>query len=265
MRFLCLHGMGTSAAIFKSQTTAFRSKLDSSTTFDFVDGPCPSNPAPGIDLFYDPPYYKFWEGPSLEAIRGSHKWLLDLIENDGPYDGVLLFSQGCSLIASFLLYHRAEKGHLPPPFKVAVFICGGLPLGVVEDIGVHVSPEARDWDDRSKKGLAQQASSAAILERGVQRWTNTNNIDPSAPIDPSNVFGLDLSHIPSKLLINIPTVHIYGSKDPRYPASIQLSLFCEPAKRKTFDHKGGHDIPRTTGVSDSIAELVEWSAFMASR
>jgi hypothetical protein len=58
--------------------------------------------------------------------------------------------------------------------------------------------------------------------------------------------------------MDIPTVHIYGIKDPRYPASIQLAHFSNENNRKVFDHKGGHEIPRTTIVSQTIAGMVEW-------
>ena len=50
MRFLCLHGQGTSAAVFRSQTAPFRSRLPSDYTFDFVNAPFPCKPYPGIDL-----------------------------------------------------------------------------------------------------------------------------------------------------------------------------------------------------------------------
>lgn len=197
-------------------------------------------------------------------IRAAHEWLRELLNRDGPYDGVMLFSQGCSLISSFLMYHQAEKPHLPLPFKVAIFICGGVPLSVIEDLGVHVSTEARDLDARTGKQLQQRASAVGTATPGTDYWLEIDErlFDPSAPIEPSNVFGLDFTKI-KKPLISIPTVHIYGGKDPRFPASVQLSHFCESSMKRTFDHGGGHDVPRTMKVSKTIAELVRWSAFMA--
>ncbi|MCJ1464789.1 hypothetical protein MMC07_003402 [Pseudocyphellaria aurata] len=266
MRFLCLHGKGTSAAIFKSQTASFRAKLDSSYSFDFVDAPFPSAPAAGIELFYSGPYRAFWNGTAIKDVRAAHQLLRTLLERDGPYDGVLMFSQGCAVVASFLLYHQAETPHLPLPFKVAIFICGGVPLQIIEELGGEISQQARDVDDRSRNELQQKAASIATVQPGVDRWARPGNLafDPTASINPANVFGLDFSRIPADLRIKIPTVHVYGIKDPRYPASVQLSQFCQPTLRKTYDHGGGHDIPRGKVVSESIAELVEWSATMAN-
>ncbi|KAL9012091.1 MAG: hypothetical protein Q9173_003120 [Seirophora scorigena] len=266
MRFLCLHGKGTSAAIFKSQTISFRDRLSGDFSFDFVDGFLPSDPAAGVNLFYPPPYYSFWNDLAIESVRKSHKWLRDLITRNGPYDGVLCFSQGCSLIASFCLYHQAETPRQPLPFKVAIFICGGVPLQVLEDLGLDVSKEAWEVNDKGAKALAEQASAEAILTAGLDRWTSTEGLNASrdAALDPANVFGLDFTKMPKHLRIEVPSVHIYGNKDPRCTASLQLAQFSNPESRKTYDHGGGHDVPRSTIVSESIAQLVEWSALAAS-
>lgn len=83
--------------------------------------------------------------------------------------------------------------------------------------------------------------------------------DPTEAPPSSDVYGLDFSSFPANLKIKIPTVHIYGAKDPKYVASVQLVHSCEK-NRRTFDHGGGHDVPKGTGVSERIAELVEWAA-----
>ncbi|KAL8855478.1 MAG: hypothetical protein Q9178_007889 [Gyalolechia marmorata] len=265
MRFLCLHGKGTSASIFSSQTASFRAKLDQSFTFDFVDGFLPSPPAAGVDLFYPPPYYSFWNTFAIPDVRKAHTWLRDLLARDGPYDGVMCFSQGCSLIASFCLYHQSETPDEPLPFKTAIFICGGAPMQALEDLGIEVSQEARDVDTRSSRALAEQASTDAILKSGMDRWKNAHSAlsSPDVSFDPSDVFGLDFTKMPAHLRIKIPTVHIYGNKDPRCPASLQLSHFSDQRLTKIYDHGGGHDVPRTSDVSEKIARLVEWSAVAA--
>jgi Serine hydrolase (FSH1) len=78
------------------------------------------------------------------------------------------------------------------------------------------------------------------------------------PMERTNVFGMNFARFPDTLKITIPTAHIYGSKDPRYPSSMQLIHFSDEEKRRIYDHAGGHDIPRTTVVSDAIAGVVKW-------
>ncbi|KAJ5345344.1 hypothetical protein N7452_003348 [Penicillium brevicompactum] len=272
MRFLCLHGRGTSAHIFKSQTASFRLKLQSlsaDTTFEFVDGPFESDPAPDVAPFYSPPYYTFWQGKSVPAIREAHEELQAKLDRDGPYNGVLCFSQGCSLIASYLLYHERMHPDIPPPFRLAVFICGGVPLPVLEDLGLPISSQASQWDEETSRLLLSKNTDTSWLIRnnaagqgvGIDRWAPAPGTLPVIHaaqrqhyINKSDVFGLDLTCKPDDMRIRIPTVHICGSKDPRFPAAVQLHALCEEAP--LWDHGGGHDIPRGRETSQRIAELL---------
>lgn len=263
MRFLCLHGHGTSASIFKSQTVAFRNKLDSSYQFDFVDAPFRCSPAPGVDVIFNSGNYTWWPQATPQAIRASHLWLDDYIAEHGPYDGVLGFSQGCSLVGSYLLYHAKENAGAPLPFKVAIFICGGMPFSALEDLGLPVSKRAHDISERTSQMLKNKAAELKMwaanvdkIQPGVGLWDNTNGLlhDPNKKPNPTDVFGLDYTAFPQNIRINIPTVHISGAKDPRWPASMQLAFFCN--SRLMYDHGGGHDVPRSTEVSLRIAQLV---------
>lgn len=266
MRVLCLHGKGTSGAIFKSQTSeytvhpcrhnltataSFRAHLDSlNIEFDFVDGPIPTSPAPGVDLFYSPPYYAFWEDESLESVQAGRQWLKNYLASSGPYDAVMMFSQGCTLGSSTLLLHATEETHSPLPFKAAIFICGGPSLAVAESIGYQIRPETRERDRLSREALAKQSDVSAILSQGAARWTGGR-----PTISDEQLRG----EMQGPLRIDIPTVHIYGEKDPRYLAGVQLSALCEPDKMKTFVHEGGHEIPRKDAISRQIASLVQWA------
>jgi pimeloyl-ACP methyl ester carboxylesterase len=231
-----------------------------------VDGLFPSEPAADVAHVYPPPYYSFWKGNSVASIRESHRWLHQKLNEDGPYDGVMLFSQGCGLISSYLLYHQAMNGMgttSPPSFKVAIFICGGVALSVLQDLGVEVGREAHDWDRRTSLQLQKKNTASEVLGWGPDRWTHRAEdciFDPDQPVDLRNVFGLNVLDIPAHLRIRIPTVHIYGSRDPRYPASLQLAHLCDGAIRRSFDHGGGHDVPRSKDASEAIARLLIWSA-----
>jgi hypothetical protein len=169
-----------------------------------------------------------------------------------------MFSQGCVLGSSALLFHQEETPHLPPPFKAAIFICGGPSMTVLEEMGFHVSAEARKRDAASRMALTLQAGSSALLTRGADRWTGLKSLDGDLSEDQLR------GEITSPYRIKVPTVHIYGSKDPRYAAGVHLSGICDPETRRSFDHGGGHEIPRTAAVSDQIAGLFRWAAAQAA-
>jgi hypothetical protein len=167
------------------------------------------------------------------------------------------------VIATFLLYHAVENPEAPLPFKSAIFICGGLPLPVVEDLGLPVPAVAWEINDRTGRELRQKvaafANMAAQLDQvqlGVGLWDDTENLSyyPRQLPNPSDVFGLDFTTFSKDIRVKIPTAHIFGAKDPRWPASIQLAHFCDNGI--SYDHGGGHEIPRTDDVSSRIAEVV---------
>lgn len=248
--------------------------------FVFVDGPCPCPAAPGTDILFESRrHYSYWTDPAAppETIKSSTHWLDAQIQERGPFDILMGFSQGCSLISSYIIYHSLAAGSSssnssakPLPFKAAIFVCGGVPLQVLEDVGFAVSQRAKAINHETGKLLRQRTSTLAELaanpalikeERGVPLWDrrdfSTGMCHDARKIpDVTDVFGLDLSdaNVPEGVRIQIPTVHVYGAKDPRWPASLQLAFLCR--NRKTYDHGGGHDIPRTTEVSEKMAGLV---------
>jgi hypothetical protein len=243
-------------------TVAFRAKLGPSYSFDFVDAPYPCAPAPGVKVVWNSGHYAWWPKQAVPLIRGSHKWLVDYIDDHGPYDALCCFSQGCSLAISYLLYHGRETPDEELPFKSVIFICGGLPLPVLDDLGLPVSERAREVNDqtvgllKAKAGrLARLAADPGLLRRGEGLWDDTEGLihDPAVMPMESDVFGLDFTSFPDDVRVAIPTAHVYGAKDPRWPSSLQLAYFCRD--RLMYDHGGGHDIPRSTEVSNRIAQL----------
>ncbi|KAF3403575.1 hypothetical protein F1880_009572 [Penicillium rolfsii] len=249
-------------------TASFRLKLESlapNTTFEFIDAPFESDPAPDVVPFYSAPYYTFWQGSSVPAIKAALDRLQAKLDRDGPYNGVLCFSQGCSLVASYLLYHERIRPDVPPPFRLAVFICGGVPLPVLEDLGFPISQEAQEWDDETRRLLLSKTTDHSWLNRknrpglgaATDRWAPVPGTCPiiRGSEHPTSVFGLDFTLKPADIKIRIPTVHICGSRDPRFPSAVQLHALCEE-EAPLWDHGGGHDIPRGKEISQRIAELL---------
>ncbi|KAL3458335.1 serine hydrolase FSH [Aspergillus heterothallicus] len=270
-RILCLHGHGTSGSIFKTQTASFRSKLPASYTFDFPSAPHPSKPSPGIEsIFPDSPTYTWWLSPTPSALREAHAWVRRYARAHGPFDAVMCFSQGCSLISTMALYDALDRYNGVAgeelPFAAAIFICGGVPLWALEDLGLAVPERAHALSATTGSLLTATAGKLTALagdvsqiQRGVGLWDGNgtrlvHDPDPAARPGREDVFGLDYSGFPGWARIRVPTGHVYGAKDPRWPAGIQLAEFCE--ERVEMDHGGGHDIPRSTRVAEGIAGLV---------
>ena len=65
-------------------------------------------------------------------MRESHRFLHDIIDDEGPFEGVLGFSQGATVAASILFEHvmQPDPEQPEPPFKFAVFISGTPPWDI---------------------------------------------------------------------------------------------------------------------------------------
>ncbi|KAI1440832.1 serine hydrolase FSH [Annulohypoxylon stygium] len=254
MKVLCLHDKGQNENIFRSDKDSLLKKLQKSNTdiwFDFITAPLQDS----ISEENDSPLhlikshnFKFYDKDEAADIRKASEWLSSKLDSTGPYDGVVAFSQGAVLVSSFLLYRQWYDHELPPAFKFAIFISGGISLKVLKDIGVLVSKEA---ETAISQATLQHDQGLGPLPAHVMNARR-------AVFNSDDCFGLNLNRLPLELKIRIPTVHIWGENDPLFPSSIHLAGLCDPYIRKIYTHSGGREIPQGENELAEIVPLVEW-------
>ncbi len=141
--------------------------MDHHHTFDFVEGTLTVPIAPGMfpllgaahclaiclvcnfysrsnlpsdhqRLLTDPPeikeYYPdtdtcfgYFDPQSTISMRAALAQLAAYITLEGPYDGVLAYSHGAALAATYIIHQAQLHPTSPPPFKCAIFLSGGIP------------------------------------------------------------------------------------------------------------------------------------------
>ncbi|MCJ1355502.1 MAG: hypothetical protein MMC33_005494 [Icmadophila ericetorum] len=105
---------------------------DQSASLHFVEGELDSGPGPGIKGIYEGPYYSYYRWPRTfsseddRSVADAYEWLYRVIEEDGPFDGVLGFSHGATFAFGFLVQHARKNPYASPLFRSAIFI-GSLP------------------------------------------------------------------------------------------------------------------------------------------
>ncbi|KAF9885359.1 hypothetical protein FE257_012976 [Aspergillus nanangensis] len=247
MRILCLHGKGCSGAVFRSQTEMVRKYLeDMDIDYDFPNAPFSSAPATGVDVVYDPPYYAFWQNDNLQSIQDACTWLRSYIAQNGPYDAIFAFSQGGILLSSALLLDQAMAPDQASLIKAAVFFSGGPPLTVMDSLGFEIPEDTWSRDRVSRLSLDVNVGARKTQDKWVGPSLEKGEITEEELRD----------EIAGPYSISIPTLHFYGTKDPRFESSVELSGLCDAAKMKLCNHQGTHDIPRKNSVSENMASAL---------
>ncbi|KAI4862563.1 serine hydrolase FSH [Hypoxylon rubiginosum] len=124
MRWLCLHGRGTSAQIFEMQTARIREALGRDHEFVFVNGTVPTDPDVGADAITDE--FFGYVAHNVEQDQELCDSMIELVESQGPFDGLMGFSEG-GTVAAMMLVEDARHGSFGG-LKCAVFFCAAPPF-----------------------------------------------------------------------------------------------------------------------------------------
>ncbi|KAL2924866.1 Rhodanese-like domain-containing protein 6 [Bienertia sinuspersici] len=166
LRILCLHGFRQNASSFKGRTAALAKKLKSMAELVFVNAPhelqfvyqprkpekdSNSSPPPPTkncnkkyawlvapdyhrkevfdwertDLAFDPLQYQ----KQTEGFSESLSYLKSVVSKEGPFNGILGFSQGAAMAA--LVCAQRERLDLELGFRF-VILCSGFPINLAE-------------------------------------------------------------------------------------------------------------------------------------
>ena len=94
-------------------------------------------------LFPNDQYFAYYDPTSVTSILQAVEDLSAYVATEGPFDGVMGFSQGAALAAMLL-----ARDSSPVPFSFAIFLCAGLPLceaslrkGVIRHLDPRVDGE----------------------------------------------------------------------------------------------------------------------------
>jgi len=246
MRFLCLHGMGTNSKVYEAQLAPVRQRLDPTYEFEFVDGLVECGPATGVPSLFPGPFYCYYNKPTAENLQAAYDLVLEIIEEEGPFEGIFGFSQGGALAASLLLHHRKTNPHAPELFDLAVFTCASLPFDLqtanqVKKYNTIVDPHTGEVD--------------------VRDWVEGDVVEPAeingfiTASEPGDVVLRRYHPDRESARIQIPTVHVMGELDPFLPQSKVTAGLC--SRQSTIVHDQGHNLPRDARFALKVAVAIQ--------
>lgn len=169
------------------------------------------------------------------GLDESIKFVIDYIEKNGPYDGIIGFSQGAAM--TVMITNCLQK-YLPthPPFKISMPV-SGFCLTV---------PKSGDISDANKERILQitdindYAAEVNISEVAAKYlcYPNGESVGKSLPTEVIILYGLNDSIVPPIRSEFIKT--LYNEKQVH-----------------TFAHDGGHYFPNDKKIIHPIAELFD--------
>ncbi|KAJ5661741.1 uncharacterized protein N7477_009357 [Penicillium maclennaniae] len=177
--------MGSNARIFKQQTAALRYELGEGHSYDFVNGPVPWEMDHDLDelAMGEEQTYAICDPKSASSCIGAMKNIERYIETEGPYDGVMAFSQGASIILGWMINKQREAKWVSSqqcPFKVGIFFSNPWRVydgnALANDQLVFLNPEdfeglldlptAHIWGSADKAcALAQAISTSCVADK----------------------------------------------------------------------------------------------------
>ncbi|VDK88708.1 unnamed protein product [Onchocerca ochengi] len=138
LRILCLHGYQQNAAIFREKSGSFRRPMKKYVDFVFMNAPHEVEMEPTSETAGDlvsgitPADCRGWWYVSKrfytrkvkdhEGFEESVQAVVDFVQKEGPFDGILGFSQGATL--AFLLSALKKKGDVNIDFRFLILISG---------------------------------------------------------------------------------------------------------------------------------------------
>jgi hypothetical protein len=261
--------MGTSANIFESQLAAVRASIPGQHDFFFLDGQVEGEPLYGtneekrqttsvyeltfllgIDAFFPGPYYCFYELPTPEEIQDAHDLISETIDEEGPFDAIIGFSQGGALASSYILSDLCSANPRNP-FKCAIFFCSSMPFDLKSRPFCVNKDGTSRFADTNEPIIGFDVMETVPEALGSNGWSGTQSEDTHL----LHRYSSPLAN-PEKAQITIPTAHIVGATDIYRGQGEKLFELCATQGRHYLEHRGGHEIPSDRHTTSKMAALI---------
>ncbi|KAF8927567.1 serine hydrolase FSH [Dissophora ornata] len=253
LRILCLHGYTQNSISFTKKTAVFRKALKDIADLVYVTAPhivpipTLSTPEEREDdqlenLEPEAVPYGWWtsspERPQYKGFDQSLAGLREVLEKQGPFDGVMGFSQGASMAS--ILQLLLERPHLSPtmtgckhdPFKFAIIVSG--------------------FEPRDSEKLAWYTNKYPVLQSRKPEDINDSDVTPNEEdkenVEPKYIHGVQGA-----------SMHVIGRGDViiEPERSEELLKHYQYKTPVTLYHDGGHYLPSNAASRQAYKSFVQ--------
>lgn len=233
----------------------------------------------GVTSVSDGPFLTYNNTYRPRDVQNAVDQIEAVIDEQGPFDGVLGFSQGGSLALTLLLQHQLSGlMTVPPPFRFAILCSPVIAFSSDESFNENVlnslTPEDFDiLNDYPHCEFHKLATEKRLFcETLAQTFESARKGGFIAGETGGGTFASDTDHaeiprvmhpdlMPINTRLRFPGVVVTGKTD--HPMMVKLSK----AMARHFDdgfvtsieHPGGHDIPRDSINAQALAKAISWA------
>lgn len=198
-----------------------------------------------MESFFPGPYFCYYALPTDDLVRQAQVYIEEIIEEEGPFDGVIGFSQGAALAASIMLEH-AKKNPFNDIFKLAIFAGASLPFETSSTSAlIHRPIMQREDSGSSESSLDDEVDPYTSWRIPKDFW------DPIGPI-----LGRYHPERTPTARIRQPTLHLIGDQDEYANQGQLLTKMCM-GQATVIRHAEGHRIPRDKGFNGKAVRAME--------
>ncbi|KAM4060954.1 serine hydrolase (FSH1) domain-containing protein [Hirsutella rhossiliensis] len=232
MKFLCLHGSYGSAANFQIQLAPFVQEVEKSTPgrFRWIDGFHQADPPKGFTEYFGPsPLYKFVGYDGAEALNGFAEKLRDFPVASAPEDTIRHLFKDEEIYTGDAVRNMIDQllkviNSDPEIEGILGYSEGAMAAATL------ILEERRRWEENgTPRRIKQQCG--VFFAGWPPVYLMGDKVKPLLADECENI-------------IDIPTCHIVGCKDPYIHGAMALYDMCDKDSAELFDHGKGHTLPR---------------------
>lgn len=201
----------------------------------------------------------------LNDILETERQVLQLAAEEGPYDGILGYSQGATLAAQVLIRHAIENPDCPEherPFKFAVFFNSATPSRVLQ-VASRPPPIVPDLTQPLALKFLHAMKANPLLGKTTLYPAELPGSESRLILTDGTLAMMKCDSTLDGVLIRIPTLHVRcPSDEPEHGE--ELYHLCETQKAAQYFHIHKHDFPRGYDEMRQIARLIRQTAERAS-
>ena len=230
-----------SSSSWRAKSSARRRKVRPYPILTFPPHLLPPNPpSPSLDIaaLFPGPYLSYYDAPTAQLVSQAINLVHRTLQTQGPFDGVVGFSQGAALAATVLLEAATLRPYDDAPFGLAVFFGASAPFDRLGKSPQGRLPAAWEFNARALEKL----NGTPLLRRYDAEDKESG-----------------------RAKIAVPTVHVIGDVDPYRGQAEDLVRLCAGGEdsdgKFVVRHPEGHRVPwlggKVTEIVGEIRECVE--------